>query len=220
MPLPQAVGHPTPLLITHRLDQATEGVLVLGKTTAFVARFNALIRSSEGRSVRKFYRALTAAAPPEGVRAWRQRLHMRCWGGCGSAFLEAVSSFLSPCPCLLSCCRPAGAPPQRVQALGCPSTPFALSAPSPVICPVPLHAGPLVHHLSVSKRQAGLPFYTIAHDAPAPDSARCELRVLEVGRVGLAGAAAERWGPSAYECLLELITGKTHQVTNRLLGDD
>ena len=61
----QAVGHPEPLLITHRLDQATSGVLVLGKAPGFVARFNALIRSGD-RAVRKFYRALTAAAPPTG----------------------------------------------------------------------------------------------------------------------------------------------------------
>lgn len=75
-----------------------------------------------------------------------------------------------------------------------------------------LHAGPLLHYLSVAKRQAGLPFHTIAHDQPTPDSSPCELHVLQVEQVALTGQAAERWGPTAYECLLELITGKTHQV--------
>ena len=69
-----------------------------------------------------------------------------------------------------------------------------------------------MHYLSVSKRAAGLPFHTIAHEEPAPDAARCELRVLGVERVALAGEAAARWGPEAHECLLELITGKTHQA--------
>jgi hypothetical protein len=70
----------------------------------------------------------------------------------------------------------------------------------------------------VAKRQVRLPSHTIAHDAPRPDSARCELRVLEVRRVELTGAAAQRWGPAAYECLLELLTGKTHQVRPAAFG--
>ena len=64
----QAVGHPRPLLITHRLDQVTEGVVVLGKTPEFVSRFNALISRGDN-SIRKFYRALTAAPPPQGTPA-------------------------------------------------------------------------------------------------------------------------------------------------------
>lgn len=40
----QAVGHPEPLKSTHRLDQCTEGLLVLGKTKAFVARFHTLLK--------------------------------------------------------------------------------------------------------------------------------------------------------------------------------
>lgn len=71
----QAVGHPAPLLITHRLDQVTEGVLVLGKTPEFVARFNALIRRDD-RAVRKWYRALSADPPPPGgwVGGWVTQL--------------------------------------------------------------------------------------------------------------------------------------------------
>lgn len=68
-------GRAAPLLITSRLDTATEGVLVLGKTADFVRRFNALVRGSAGGgdaaaagppALRKFYRALTAAPPPLG----------------------------------------------------------------------------------------------------------------------------------------------------------
>ncbi|GAB4822393.1 hypothetical protein N2152v2_009439 [Parachlorella kessleri] len=137
---PTAVGHPRPLLITHRLDQATEGVVVLGKTPEFVSRFNALISRGDN-SLRKFYHTLTAAPPPQG---------------------------------------------------------------------------PLVHYLSVSKRQPGLPSHTIAHEEQQPGSARCELRVLQVREVQLTGTAAQRWGASAYEGLLELITGKTHQIRAQL----
>lgn len=46
----QAVGHPQALLVTHRLDQCTEGLLVLGKTRAFVASFNELIKRGGGNS--------------------------------------------------------------------------------------------------------------------------------------------------------------------------
>lgn len=45
-PAVQAVGHPVPLLVTSRLDQCTEGLLVLGKTKAFVAAFNELVKRS------------------------------------------------------------------------------------------------------------------------------------------------------------------------------
>jgi RNA pseudouridylate synthase len=60
----QAVGSPEPLLITHRLDACTEGVVVLAKTRAFVRRFNALLQAGGG--VRKLYRSLSAVAPPIG----------------------------------------------------------------------------------------------------------------------------------------------------------
>lgn len=110
----QAIGHPQPLLVTHRLDQCTEGLLVLGKSREFVSQFNAMIKrassnsssasgsssnnssetgntlgggassvlaldsnvrsiadgsssSSEGRPMRKFYRAATSAQPPLGL---------------------------------------------------------------------------------------------------------------------------------------------------------
>ena len=60
----QALGLPSPLLITHRLDACTEGVVVLGKTREFVQRFNRLLQQ-EG-AARKLYRALTAVPLQSG----------------------------------------------------------------------------------------------------------------------------------------------------------
>ena len=43
----QAVGSDVPLMVTHRLDQCTEGLVVMGKGSgAFVTYFNALLRVS------------------------------------------------------------------------------------------------------------------------------------------------------------------------------
>ncbi|KAK9842998.1 hypothetical protein WJX74_005453 [Apatococcus lobatus] len=64
------------LLITHRLDVWTSGILVLGRTPAFVAAFNRLLQahslghssgSGAGGGVRKLYRALSRRSPPEGL---------------------------------------------------------------------------------------------------------------------------------------------------------
>ena len=52
----QAIGRQAPLLITHRLDTCTEGVLVMGKTKEFVQRFNALLLVPG--ALQKTYRAL------------------------------------------------------------------------------------------------------------------------------------------------------------------
>ena len=63
----EAVGAAEPLLMTHRLDHGTSGVLVLGRTKAFVAHFNRLLAREEDSRLEKYYRALVAAPPPEGV---------------------------------------------------------------------------------------------------------------------------------------------------------
>ena len=46
----QALGHSQALRITHRLDQCTEGLLVLGRSKAFVAAFNELVQRSSSNS--------------------------------------------------------------------------------------------------------------------------------------------------------------------------
>ena len=54
-----------PLLITHRLDACTEGLLVVGRTLAFVQHFNKLLQ--QPGAVRKYYKALTQKPPPLGA---------------------------------------------------------------------------------------------------------------------------------------------------------
>ncbi|KAL3148480.1 hypothetical protein ABBQ38_013923 [Trebouxia sp. C0009 RCD-2024] len=60
----QALQCKEPLLITHRLDACTEGLLVVGRTLAFVQHFNRLLQQPGG--VRKHYKALTQKPPPLG----------------------------------------------------------------------------------------------------------------------------------------------------------
>ena len=80
----------------------------------------------------------------------------------------------------------------------------------------PPPTGPLVHHLSIATRRPRAPAFSVAHDAPVPGSLPCELRVLEVAEVALTGAGAQQWGPAAWECVVELVTGRTHQIRAQL----
>lgn len=61
----QALQLLKPLLVTHRLDSCTQGLVVLGKTVAFVQLFNKLLQQSG--AIRKFYRTLTQVAPSLGM---------------------------------------------------------------------------------------------------------------------------------------------------------
>ena len=61
----RSIGADAPLLITSRLDQATSGVLVLGKTAEFVQKFNVIIRGEPGQ-YKKLYRAVVDVPPPLG----------------------------------------------------------------------------------------------------------------------------------------------------------
>ena len=71
----QALKLAESLLATHRLDTCTEGLVVLGRTAAFVSAFNRL--QLEG-AVQKFYRALTLGPPPTGVPCRSCRQHQTC----------------------------------------------------------------------------------------------------------------------------------------------
>jgi RNA pseudouridylate synthase len=64
-PCVQAIGREEPLLITHRLDTCTEGVLIMGKTKAFVQQFNAAMMRKA--ALQKTYRALTRAPLSPGM---------------------------------------------------------------------------------------------------------------------------------------------------------
>ena len=65
---------PAPLLVTTRIDQCTEGLVVLGMTSAFVARYNRL-QQAPG-CMRKLYRALSLRAPPLGSLVFSSLCHI------------------------------------------------------------------------------------------------------------------------------------------------
>jgi hypothetical protein len=70
-----------------------------------------------------------------------------------------------------------------------------------------------VHHVMVGVRRQGLPAHTAVLPDQAPGSARCELEVLSCARMALGPAArALGWPEAAWEALLVLRTGRTHQV--------
>lgn len=74
-------------------------------------------------------------------------------------------------------------------------------------------AGTLVHHATVGIREKGLPTYTLVHGTEVKGSVRCELEVLSTEHVALnSSARALGWPETAYESLIHLKTGRTHQV--------
>ena len=80
-------------------------------------------------------------------------------------------------------------------------------------CIVVACAGTLVHHVTTGVRRKGLPTYTEVHAAEVEGSARCKLEVLDTRQVHLGPAArALGWPETAWESLLRLHTGRTHQV--------
>ncbi|DBA92790.1 TPA: hypothetical protein ACH3X1_002981 [Trebouxia sp. C0004] len=131
----QALQCAESLLITHRLDACTEGLLVVGRNRPFVQQFNRLLQRPG--AVRKFYKALTQHPPPTGK---------------------------------------------------------------------------LTHHMT-QEQVKGQPAHSHVHDAPVPGSQCCLLDVLDVRPVEVVREVAAVWGPVAYEALLELQTGRTHQVS-------
>ncbi|DBA66437.1 TPA: hypothetical protein ACH3X2_002415 [Trebouxia sp. C0005] len=131
----QALQCAESLLITHRLDACTEGLLVVGHNRPFVQHFNQLLQRPG--AVRKFYKALTQHPPP---------------------------------------------------------------------------VGKLTHHIT-QEQVRGQPAHSQVHDSPVAGSQCCLLDVLDVRQVEVVHEVAAEWGPVAYEALLELHTGRTHQVT-------
>ena len=73
-------------------------------------------------------------------------------------------------------------------------------------------AGKLTHHIT-QKQVKGQTAHSQVHDSPVPGSQCCLLDVLNVSPVEVVPEVAAEWGPVAYEALLELHTGRTHQVT-------
>lgn len=80
--------------------------------------------------------------------------------------------------------------------------------------------GALVHYVTVGKREKGLPTHTEVHDSAVDGSQRCELEVLSVRSVQLAPCAmALGWPSSAFESLILLKTGRTHQIRAQLAAE-
>ena len=72
-------------------------------------------------------------------------------------------------------------------------------------------AGRLVHHMT-QEQIPGQPAHRKVHSSPVPGSHCCSLDVVDVQPVSSLPEVAARWGATAYESLLELQTGRTHQV--------
>lgn len=70
----------------------------------------------------------------------------------------------------------------------------------------------LVHYVKVGQRGPGEPAHTIICGGDEPESLRAELIILNVERINLQGQAKDIWGSTAYETLIELKTGRTHQI--------
>ena len=71
-----------------------------------------------------------------------------------------------------------------------------------------------MHHVLLGVRRKGLPAHTQVLPDQAPGSVRCELEVLDTRSVRLGPAAsALGWPEAAWEGLLVLRSGRTHQVT-------
>ena len=72
-------------------------------------------------------------------------------------------------------------------------------------------AGRLVHHMT-QEQIPGQPAHSKVHNSPVPGSHCCSLDVVDVQPVSSPPEVAASWGATAYESLLELQTGRTHQV--------
>lgn len=80
----------------------------------------------------------------------------------------------------------------------------------------PVSTGLLVNHVVIKQRQKGGAAHTVVLDSEKPGSLRCELKITSVEQVSLTGEAAARWGDTAYEHTIELLTGRTHQIRAQL----
>ena len=76
-------------------------------------------------------------------------------------------------------------------------------------------AGLMQHYIKTGHQAQAQPAHSIIAPGPGPGRRHCSLTILEVRPVVLsaAAAAAANWQPAACESLLELQTGRTHQVS-------
>ena len=153
--------------------------------------------------MQKHYRTLTLQPPPLGTDmllllagAW-QRRPWWCMLAAGGPMRWCVSSANSTKAfCVQS------------SVFSRCHIPTSMSQPATL-----MRAGALVHHVLPGVRRQGLPAHTAVLPDEAPGSVRCELEVLEARSVKLGPAArALGWPETAWEGLLVLRTGRTHQV--------
>lgn len=152
----QAVGHCERLLrVTHRLDQCTEGLLVLGKTKDFVRQFMEMIKRESSSSSSSS--ASSSSSDDEGSGRGSPRGAAACSSSPASSSSDGVAA-------------PAARALRKFYRA-------ATSAPPPL--------GLLRHRLSVERRHQGLPFFSVAHgwEEEVEGSLTAELRVLEVAPI-------------------------------------
>uniref|UniRef100_A0A1D2A7T3 Pseudouridine synthase RsuA/RluA-like domain-containing protein n=1 Tax=Auxenochlorella protothecoides TaxID=3075 RepID=A0A1D2A7T3_AUXPR len=73
--------------------------------------------------------------------------------------------------------------------------------------PPPL--GLLTHHLAVGTRIPGCPIHSVAHDEPRPGTAACSLMIESAES---APALESVHGGPVIDCVVRLVTGRTHQI--------
>ena len=91
----QALQCAESLLITHRLDACTEGLLVVGRNRPFVQHFNRLLQ--QPGAVRKFYKALTQHPPPTGASSAEVICMHNCYHYCNKNLAMSVLHLCSTC---------------------------------------------------------------------------------------------------------------------------
>lgn len=146
----QAIGHPRSLLVTHRLDQCTEGLLVLGKTRAFVAAFNELVKPGGAKGSSRSRSTITNTSSSRGRSGSRSRSGSRgrqqdggsCAGGDGGHGASGSGSGVADVRDSATGSS-AGQHPRLLRKFYRAAT----SAPPPL--------GLLRHYLSVERRTAG-----------------------------------------------------------------
>lgn len=90
----QALQCAESLLITHRLDACTEGLLVVGHNRPFVQHFNQLLQRPG--AVRKFYKALTQHPPPVGASPIEMLCMRNCYQNLAILVLCFCTTYVKP----------------------------------------------------------------------------------------------------------------------------
>lgn len=175
--------------------------MVLGRGVQAVRAFHDAQHS--GR-VQKTYRLLCHGSQPPPLGA--------CWFGLGAGAWLGV--FV--CVSLSNLSRRdvfwCGWPTHRLWSRRAPAlqTPNSPSlAPFQTFSPNTPRSGLLTHHLAVGTRIPGCPIHSVAHDEPRPGTAACSLMIESAES---APALESVHGGPVIDCVVRLVTGRTHQI--------